>query len=147
MRQHQANLHEQLHDLEQRRQGHGTEGMVLVQRWAQAFPRGTIPFRLVRLYGESNTLLRWRSSGKAWPVRGGRFELAAMQGQFLQLPDTVRARVLDFEQSRTRINYDYAITAYLAQRARALSEQRQALAELRRLHRAKLTQGNPPDSR
>jgi hypothetical protein len=55
--------------------------------------------------------------------------------------------VLDFEQSRTRINYDYAIAAYLAQRARALSEQRQAMAELRRLHRIKLTQGNPPDSR
>lgn len=142
-----ASTRELLCELEQRRDQLGAEGVALVQRWATAFPRGALAFRLIRLAGESNTLLRWRSSGTAHGVRGGRFELIDARDSFVALPDRVRVRVLDFEQRRITINHDYAIAAYRAQRLQILAAQRQALAELRQLHRDAVDRGNPSQPR
>lgn len=142
-----ASTRELLHDLEQQRDQCAAEGVALVQRWAAAFPRGALVFRLVRLAGESNTLLRWRSCGGGRQVRGGRFELIDARDSFAALPDRVRVRVLEFEQRRIAINHEYAIAAYRVQRLRMLASQRQALAELRRLHRDASNRGNPPQPR
>jgi hypothetical protein len=142
-----ASTRERLNELERQRDQLEAEGVRLVQRWGAAFPRGTVPFRLVRLAGESNTLLRWRSSGGGREVRGGRFELIDARALFVALQDRVRIRVLEFEQHRIAINHDYAIAAYRVQRLRMLAAQRQALAELRRLHRDTTERGNPSTPR
>lgn len=142
-----ASTRELLCELEQRRDQFEAQGVALVQRWAAAFPRGALAFRLVRLAGESNTLLRWRSSGTAHHVRGGRFELIDVRDSFAALPDRVRAGLLEFEQRRIAINHDYAIAAYRVQRLQMLTSQRQALAQLRRLHRDAVDHGNPSQRR
>lgn len=124
-------LRERLDDACQRRDQWAAEGMALVEQWHQAFPHGTIAFRLVRMTGESNTLLRWRSDAR---VRGGRVELGDIPEALDALPSSVRRRVWRFEQQRIAINFEYAMAAYRAQRLDRLEAQRAALAALRGRH-------------
>lgn len=111
-------------------------GISLVQRWDAAFPRRAMHVRLVRLAGESNTLLRWRCSAAARSVRGGRFELIDEADLLLRLPAAVRQRLLEIERERIELNFEYALIVYQYQRMTVLMQQRSALAELRALHKA-----------
>jgi hypothetical protein len=143
-----VSLAEAQRDWEHRSNQHLAAGIALVQRWADAFPGGSLPFRLARIHGESNTLLRWRShSRQQGTARGSRFELIEAASAFNALPASVRTVVLDFERRRIQINYDYAVAAYRVQRIKALSAQHMALAELRRLHRATLAPETPSSAR
>lgn len=136
MADNRANQTEALRDWEQRRQEQLAAGLTLVQRWVDTFPVRSVRFRLVRLAGESNTLLRWRRCARVQNApHGSRFELADDPTVLLALPKSVRTVVLDYERRRLAINYDYAIAAYRVQRLRALQTLQAALAELRRLDR------------
>lgn len=143
-----VSLAEALRDWEQRSQQHLATGIALVQRWADTFQAGSLPFRLARIHGESNTLLRWRSHSRLQgTARGGRFELMDDVHAFQALPASVRTAVLDFERRRIQINYEYATAAYRVQRIKALSSQHAALAELRRLHRSAPERETPSSAR
>lgn len=143
-----VSLAEALRDWEHRADQHLAAGIALVQRWCDAFPNASLPFRLARVHGESNTLLRWRShSRQQGAVRGARFELIDAASSFDALPASVRTVVLDFERRRIQINYDYAVAAYRVQRIKALSNQHMALAELRRLHRSIAEPKTPSSTR
>lgn len=134
---------ELLHELQQQRDALAAEGLCLVQRWAATFPRGALAFRLVRLSGESNTLLRWRSNGRAAIPRGARFELIDAQDLVASLPQRARELLLDIEQQRIAINHGYAVAAYRARRLEMLLAQRDALARLRQLHGHRAPQATP----
>lgn len=123
------------------------QGLRLVQCWNEAFPRGALTFRLVRLGGESNTLLRWRSGAGGRQAAGRRFELIQARDIFATLPEPVRNRVLEIEQQRIAINHEYALAAYAGQQLRRLLSQRDALAQLRRLHHVASRPPNPPRRR
>jgi hypothetical protein len=142
-------LSEALRDWEHRAQQQVAAAIALVHRWADAFPPGSLPFRLARVHGESNTLLRWRRCARRpSPAKhGSRFELIDDPVAFDALPASVRAVVLDFERRRIQINYDYAIAAYRVQRIKTLSSQHAALAELRRAHRVALANETPSSAR
>jgi hypothetical protein len=144
-----VSLTEALRDWEQRSHKQLAAGVGLVQRWAEAFPASSLPFRLVRLHGESNTLLRWRRCvRKPHQARhGSRFELINDIPAFTALPVSVRSVILDFERRRIQINYEYATAAYRVQRLKALAAQHAALADLRRLHRAALEPETPSSAR
>ena len=143
-----VSLTEALRDWEHRADQHLAAGIALVQRWADAFPAASLPFRLARIHGESNTLLRWRSHSRQPGVpRGSRFELIDAASTFNTLPASVRSAVLDFERRRIQINYEYAVAAYRVQRIKALSSQHTALAELRRLHRSIADPETPSSAR
>ncbi|MDT0498604.1 hypothetical protein RM530_14735 [Algiphilus sp. W345] len=66
---------------------------------------------------------------------------------FATLPEPVRTRLLDFERQRIAINHEYALAAYAAQQLRRLLSQRDALAQLRRLHHVASRPPNPPQRR
>ncbi len=136
-----------LRQFDERRDRFENQGLTLVQCWNEAFPRSTLPFRLVRLGGESNTLLRWRSGARARESAGRRFELIQARDIFATLPEPVRKRVLEIEQQRIAINHEYALAAYAAQQLRRLMSQRNALAQLRRLHHAASRLPNPTQRR
>lgn len=108
------------------------QGAEMVRAWLQRFPKGTLPFALVRLGGESNTLLRWRCSGAGCRPRGGRFELERVVDLIAGLPAAVRARILEVEKARIELNYRYAMTTYALARLDNLERHRIALAQLRR---------------
>ncbi len=119
--------------LARRRQELAQGGAALARDWKQRFPKGSLPFTLARLGGESNTLLRWRCSGsKAFRPRGGRIELAQLREGIAALPAPVRARVLQFEQVRIELNYEYALVAYHLARLEDFDRHRAVLAGLRR---------------
>ena len=122
----------QLAALTQRRQELAQRGVGLAGEWKQRFPKGSLTFTLTRLGGESNTLLRWRCSGTACRPRGGRLELAQLQEDLAALPAPVRLRVLQFEQARIELNYEYALVAYQLARLEDLDKHRVVLAGLRR---------------
>jgi hypothetical protein len=148
MADNRTSLTEALRDWEHRAQQQLSAGVALVQRWGNAFPAGSMPFRLARIHGESNTLLRWRSHARSQnAARGSRFELIDSAAVFRDLPEPVQAVVLDFERRRIQINYDYAIAAYRVQRMKAVSAHHTALAELRRLHRQTREQEMPTTTR
>lgn len=107
-------------------------GAALARDWKRRFPKGSLPFTLAQLGGESNTLLRWRCSGKAFRPRGGRIELVQLREGIAALPAPVRARVLQFEQARIELNYEYALVAYHLARLEDLDRHRAVLAGLRR---------------
>jgi hypothetical protein len=132
-----------LRQLDERRDRFENQGLTLVQCWNEAFPRGALPFRLVRLGGESNTLLRWRSGAGGRQAAGRRLELIQAMDVFAALPEPVRNRVLEIEQQRIAINHEYALAAYAAQQLRRLLSQRNALAQLRRLHHVASRPPNP----
>ena len=127
-------------ELAQRRADLAHRGAALVSEWRQRFPKGTLPINLVRLGGESNTLLRWRSSGAGHQPRGGRIEVAEAHEIICTLPAPVRARILLFEQNRIALNYEYALVVYAQARLLDLERHRTALARLRRT-------GNPAASK
>lgn len=107
-------------------------GQALVVAWRQRFPKGSVPFTLIRLAGESNTLLRWRCSGAGCTPRGGRFELADRPDWLAALAPSVRSRILDFERDRITLNYEYALAVYVHARLLQLERHRLALGQLRR---------------
>lgn len=122
----------QLAALTQRRQELAQRGAGLAREWKQRFPKGSLSFTLTRLGGESNTLLRWRCSGGACRPRAGRLELAQLREGLAALPAPVRVRVLQFEQARIELNYEYALVAYQLARLEDLDKHRVVLAGLRR---------------
>ena len=128
----QAELASLAGQLAQHTQALELRGQALVAEWRQRFPKGSLPFTLVRLAGESNTLLRWRCSGAGCMPRGGRFELADQPDWLAGLAPAVRSRILDFERDRVALNYEYALAAYAHARLVQLERQRLALAQLRR---------------
>ncbi|MEC9360191.1 MAG: hypothetical protein VX836_20260 [Pseudomonadota bacterium] len=129
---HQAGLALQLQELRQTQRDLVQQGLALIRQWNDTFPRGTTSFRLARLSGESNTLLRWRRTSDANRTRGHRFELVDQPTLLDALPEAVRPRVLDFEDRRIRLNYEHAIATYRMQRLQELLRRRDALAQLRR---------------
>ncbi|MDE0855608.1 MAG: hypothetical protein OSA97_14420 [Nevskia sp.] len=118
--------------LAQRRVSLARQGAELVGNWRQRFGKGVLPFSLVRLGGESNTLLRWRCTGAGCNPRGGRFELEQARDVIARLPAAVRARILDIEKARIELNYQYALAIYGLFRLDDLERRRTALAHLRR---------------
>lgn len=126
-----------LDTLAQRRTDIARQGADLVLNWRGRFRKGTLPLGLVRLGGESNTLLRWRCTGAGCLPRGGRVELSEMQDLLVPLPDAVRTRILDFERRRIEINHEYALVTYALARLVDLERHRAALAQLRRLGAAR----------
>jgi hypothetical protein len=106
-------------------------GQALVAGWRQRFPKASLPLTLVRLAGESNTLLRWRCSGAGYVPRGGRFELADRPEFLAALAPAVRSRILDIEHDRIALNYEYALAAYAHARLLQLESHRLAVAQLR----------------
>jgi hypothetical protein len=129
-----------LAELALRRAELAQRGAVLTREWKQRFPKGTLPFTLTRLGGESNTLLRWRCSGNGCRPRGGRIELAQLRDRIAALPPPARARVLQYEQARIELNYEYALVAYAQARLVDLDRRRAVLSGLRR-------SGNPSPTR
>lgn len=119
-------------DLAQQRASLARSGAELVNDWRRRFRKGVLPFGLVRLGGESNTLLRWRCTGGGCSPRGGRFELEQAGDLITGLPPAVRARILDVEKARIELNYQYALAAYALARLDDLERHRTALAQLRR---------------
>jgi hypothetical protein len=107
------------------------EGRRLAQQWTAAFPTA-MPIRLVRIAGESNTLLRWRCSTSTRAVVGGRFELIDELPLIQSLPESVQHRLLDFESSRIQLNFDYAMTLYQSKRLADYHRHVLALGDLRR---------------
>lgn len=103
-----------------------------MRRWAESFPRGTTGFRLARLAGESNTLLRWRKTAGDATAHGRRFELADDADLVVILPATARLRVLEFERCRIQLNYEHALVSYQIQRFTDLQRHHDALARLQR---------------
>ena len=126
-----------LDTLAQRHTDIAHRGADLVLSWRRRFRKGTLPFRLVRLGGESNTLLRWRCAGAGCLPRGGRVELTELQDILVPLPDAVRGRIWDFERRRIEINHEYALLTYAHARLVDLERHRSALAQLRRLGAAR----------
>lgn len=126
-----------LDTLAQRRTDIVHRGADLVLNWRGRFRKGTLPFRLVRLGGESNTLLRWRCAGAGWLPRGGRVELPELQDILVPLPDAVRGRIWEFERRRIEINHEYALVTYAHARLVDLERHRAALAQLRLLGAAR----------
>lgn len=118
--------------LAQQHAGLARRGAEVVRDWRQRFRKGVLPFGLVRLGGESNTLLRWRCTGAGCQPRGGRFELEQAGDLIAGLPAAVRARILDVEKVRIELNYRYALVAYALARLDDLERHRTALAQLRR---------------
>lgn len=118
--------------LAQQRASLARQGAELVRDWRQRFHKGVLPFSLVRLGGESNTLLRWRCTGAGCRPRGGRFELEQGGDLIAGLPVAVCGRILDFEKTRIEINYQYALATYGLARLDDLERRRTALAHLRR---------------
>lgn len=139
----QAELGTLVEQLAQQRQGLEVRGQALVAAWRQRFPKGSLPFALVRLAGESNTLLRWRCSGEGCHPRGGRFELANQPDCVAALAPSVRSRIFEFERDRIALNYEYALAAYGQARLQDLDRHRQALGQLRRT----IANGNPAPPR
>ena len=116
-------------------------GAGLTREWRQRFPKGSLPFTLMRLGGESNTLLRWRCSATSCRPRGARLELAQVRERITTLPAPVRGRVLQFEQARIELNYEYALVAYNLARLEDLDNHRTVLAGLRRPANPATTRG------
>jgi hypothetical protein len=127
-----ALLHEAAERLAQRRVELAQRGAQLVRDWRRRFPKGSLPFHLVRLGGESHTLLRWRCTGAGCDPRGGRIELAEQAPVIASMSPAVRDRLLEAEQARITLNYEYAMASYALARLNDLARHREALGRLRR---------------
>jgi hypothetical protein len=127
-----ALLHEAAERLAQRKLDLAQRGAQLVRDWCRRFPKGSLPFHLVRLGGESHTLLRWRCTGPGCAPRGGRIELADQAALIVGMGAAVRERLLEAEQARITLNYEYALASYALARLNDLSRHREALGRLRR---------------
>lgn len=129
-----------LDNLARQRQDLAHRGSALLLEWKERFPKGTLPLKLVRMGGESNTLLRWRCSGSAHQPRGGRIELADARMLIEDLSAPVRARILLVEQTRIALNYEYAVVVYAQARLMDVERHRASVSQLRRV-------GNPAATR
>lgn len=127
-------LLQRLDDLTQRRYGLEQAALELIEGWRSAFARGSLPFYLTQLSGESLTLLRWRRAATTTGAGGRRFELMdTVETSLHAQPVAVRRLVFDFERRRIAVNYEYALTAYEQHRLTDLLRQRHRLAQARKL--------------
>lgn len=127
-------LLQRLDDLTQRRIELEQAALELIEGWRSAFARGSLPFYLTQLSGESLTLLRWRRAATTPGAGGRRFELMDTAETSLRAQAVaVRRLIFDFERRRVAINYEYALTAYEQHRLTDLLRQRRRLAQARKL--------------
>ena len=108
----------------------------LVQEWKSIYPRGNrlkngLPFYLARLQERSNTVLRWRGSGKEGPLAQKRFELTPTILEGISAPEI--KLILNFDAKKNDLNYRVSTTKYDVERLDAYIQRIKSVRQLKKL--------------